>query len=52
MMVFALKYHKPIDSIMADKSLKLKKYELNNEGWDIVEQLTFVLQVNFTVHLV
>ena len=32
MMVFALKYHKPIDSIMADKSLKLRKYELNNEG--------------------
>ena len=52
MMMFALKYCKPIDSIITDKSLKLRKYKLNNEDWDIIEQLTSVLQVNFTVHLV
>jgi hypothetical protein len=45
MMVFALEYRKPIDSITADKSLKLRKYELDNEGWCIVEQLVSVLQV-------
>lgn len=48
MMVFALKYRKPIDSITADKSLKLRKYELDNEGWGIIEQLVSVLQVNTT----
>ena len=49
MMVFALKYRKPIDSITADKSLKLRQYELNNKGWGIIEQLVLVLQVNTTV---
>jgi len=49
MMVFALKYWKPIDSIIADKSLKLRKYELDNEGWGVIEQLISVLQVNTTV---
>jgi hypothetical protein len=49
MMVFALKYRKPIDSITADKSLKLRRYELDNEGWGIIEQLVSVLQVNTTV---
>jgi hypothetical protein len=49
MMVFALKYRKPIDSITADKSLKMRKYELDNKGWAIVEQLVSVLQVNSTL---
>jgi len=48
MMAFALKYRKPIDSITADKSLKLRKYELDNEGWGVIEQLVSVLQVNIT----
>ncbi len=46
MMVFALEYRKPIDSITADKSLKLRRYELDNEGWGIIEQLVSVLQVS------
>jgi len=46
MMVFALKYRKPIDSITVDKSLKLRRYELDNEGWGIIEQLVSVLQVS------
>ena len=50
MMVFALEYRKPIDSITADKSLKLRKYELDNEGWSIIEQLVSVLQVNHKYH--
>jgi len=37
MMVFALEYHKPINSITADKSLKLRQYKLDNEGWGIIE---------------
>jgi hypothetical protein len=50
MMVFALKYRKPIDSITAEKSLKLRKFELDNEGWGVIEQLVSVLQVNTTVY--
>src|SRR6266852_2690960 len=46
MMVFALEYRKPIDSITADKSLKLQRYELDNKGWGIIEQLVSVLQVS------
>jgi hypothetical protein len=49
MMVFALEYRKPIDSITADKSLKMHKYKLDNEGWAIIEQLVSVLQVNSTL---
>jgi hypothetical protein len=45
MMAFAIEYRKPIDSITADKSLKLRRYELDNEGWNIIEQLVCVLQV-------
>ena len=45
MMAFALEYRNAIDSVTADKSLKLRKYELDNEGWSIVEQLVSVLQV-------
>jgi hypothetical protein len=52
MMVFAIKYRKPIDGIMADKSLKLWKYELDNEGWNIIEQLVSILQINIIIHLV
>ena len=48
MMAFALDYCKLIDSITADKSLKLWKYELDNEGWSIIEQLISVLQVSTT----
>ena len=52
MMVFTLKYRKPIDSITADKSLKLRKYELDNEGWSIIEQLVSVLHVHIMGHSV
>jgi len=51
MMVFALKYCKPIDSITVDKSLKLRQYKLDNKGWGIIEQLVSVLQVNTTILL-
>ena len=46
MMAFALKYRKPIDAIMADKELKLHKYELLNNNWDIITDLVAVLEVS------
>jgi hypothetical protein len=45
MMEFALKYRKPIDDITADKKLKLRKYELDNDDWKIIEDLVAVLHV-------
>ena len=44
MLSFAKAYRKPIDAITADKALKLRKYELFQEDWVIVEDLVAVLK--------
>jgi hypothetical protein len=44
MMVFALEYRAPIDSITANKSLKLRKHELDNDDWQVIEDLVHVLR--------
>jgi hypothetical protein len=44
MMRFALNYRDAIDSITADKSLNLRKYELFAEDWDIIQDLANILQ--------
>jgi hypothetical protein len=46
MMCFALKYRKPIDLVTADKGLKLRKYELDDEEWGVMEDLVDVLEVS------
>jgi hypothetical protein len=43
MLQFALKYRKAIDAITAERTLKLRKHELEPEDWLIVEDLTAVL---------
>ena len=48
MLVFAVKYRKPIDAITADKALKLRKYELFQEDWVIVKDLVAVLKVHMS----
>ena len=45
MMQFALRYRQPIDSITANKDLKLRNYELDNNDWRIVEDLVAILEV-------
>jgi hypothetical protein len=45
MMVFVLKYRRAIDQVTADKALKLRKYELDNDDWVIVEDLVAILEV-------
>ena len=45
MMHFVLTYWKAIDQITADKGLKLRKYELDNDDWVVVEDLVNVLKV-------
>ena len=44
MMRFALNYRDAIDSITADKTLNLRKYELFTEDWDIIQDLANILQ--------
>lgn len=47
MMVFVDRYKEPFDCITSDKNLKqAKKYELDNEEWDIVSDLISVLGVS------
>jgi hypothetical protein len=45
MMKFALTYRVAIDKITADKGLKLRRYELDNDNWTIIEDLVSVLEV-------
>lgn len=44
-MRFVLTYRPAIDKITADKALKLRRYELDNDDWVIVEDLVSVLEV-------
>ena len=46
MLRFATKYREVIDAMMADKVLKLWKYELDDEEWVIIEDLVLVLRVS------
>jgi hypothetical protein len=44
MMRFALNYRAAIDAITADKTLKLRKYELFAEDWNIIQDLADILK--------
>lgn len=46
MMRFALEYRKAIDVITADKTWKLRQFELDNDEWQIVGDLVSVLEVS------
>jgi hypothetical protein len=41
----ALKYRLAIDDITANKSLKLRKFELDDDDWKIIGDLLRVLKV-------
>ena len=43
-MHFALNYQEAIDSITADKTLKLRKYELFTDDWNIIQDLAHILK--------
>jgi len=46
MLKVMLKYCEVIDNIMANKSLKLQKFELDDEDWTIVKDLLCMLKVS------
>ena len=45
MLVFAVEYHKAIDDISGDRTLKLCKYKLNADEWKIAAELWDMLKV-------
>ena len=50
MLSFAIKYCTAIDAMTADKSVKLRRFELDDDEWGIVEDLVAVLHVR-TCHI-
>jgi len=46
MLSFAIKYRAAIDAMTADKSLKLRKFELETEEWAIADDLVAILLVS------
>ena len=48
MLNVAMEYRKVVDDITANKSVKLRQYELDDEGWDIIADLLRVLKVILT----
>jgi hypothetical protein len=44
MMRFVLTYREAIDQVTADKALKLRRYELDNDDWVIIGDLVSVLE--------
>jgi hypothetical protein len=49
MLDFALAYREALDSITGDKDMKLRKYEMDEEEWEIVHQLREVLKVSLSL---
>ena len=47
MVKVAFKYRSAIDDITGDKSLKLRKHELDDDDWKIIGDLIRVLKVCF-----
>jgi len=45
MLSFVLRYRQAIDTVTADKGLKLHKFELDDDEWKIVSDLVSVLEV-------
>jgi hypothetical protein len=51
MLEFAVWYRKAIDTITAKKELKLRQYELDDDDWQIIQDLVAVLEVYFSIFL-
>ncbi|KAJ7808414.1 hypothetical protein B0H14DRAFT_2380582, partial [Mycena olivaceomarginata] len=45
MLLFAAKYLRAVDAITAEKSLKLSKFELDEQEWKILSDLLTILRV-------
>lgn len=46
MLEFAIEFREALDTITGDKEMKLRKYEMDSEEWEIAHQLRDVLKVS------
>ena len=49
MLKFSLAFREALDTIMGEKKMKLRKYEMDEEEWEIARQLCEVLKVSFSL---
>ena len=50
MLEFAVEYRSALDSITGNRDMKLRRYELSGEEWDIAKHLRDVLKVSFLIY--
>jgi hypothetical protein len=48
MLQFALDYQAGLEEITSDRDMKLRKYEMDEEEWELARQLCQVLKVHVT----
>jgi hypothetical protein len=48
MLKFAVEYRAALDTITADRNMKLRDYELGREEWKVAEELCDVLKVSYS----
>ena len=49
MLKFSIEYRRAIDAITAERTMKLRDYELRREEWKIAEELCEVLKVRYSI---
>ena len=49
MLKFSIEYHRAIDAITAEWTMKLRDYELGREEWKVAEELCEVLKVRYSI---
>jgi hypothetical protein len=52
MLEMAIRYRAAIDDITANKALKLRNYELDDEDWEVVSDLIRVLKVRLLLFFI
>jgi hypothetical protein len=48
MLEFALAYQVALDGISGDREMKLRRFEMDKEEWEVAHQLCLVLKVRYT----
>jgi hypothetical protein len=49
MLKFSIEYRRAIDVITAERTMKLRDYELGREEWKVAEELCEVLKVCYSI---
>lgn len=48
MLEFALSFREALDMITGDREMKLRKYEMDDDEWEVANQLRAVLKVSLS----